>query len=213
MKKISIVCIVIVLIITSCSSAKLNFRAYPTLKDEINEYNLTGVDTLVDIGCNWGFMTEFIEYKYPSMYFIVEDLPEFTNYVKNKQMVTQSCVSKTLRFMKKKYEFVAGFVDSIPLPSNFYKRVLCRKTVHEFTNVEKMVSELTRILKSDGELIIAEPEPLPGYEYDKYCKRKHLTAEEIIKIFSHLRLIKSSKIPYKEGNITWQMAVLRFTKN
>ncbi len=213
MKIICIVCVTIIFIVSSCSSAKLNFRAYPTLNDEIEAYNLNGIDTLVDIGCNWGFMTEFIEYKYPSMYFILEDLPEFTNYVKNKQMNTQSCVSKTLRGMKKKYQFVAGFEDSIPLPSNSYKKVLCRKTVHEFTNVEKMVSELTRILKNDGELIIVEPEPFEGHEYDKYCKRKHLTTEEIIKIFSKLKLVKSYKIPYKEGKISWQMAVLRFTKN
>jgi ubiquinone/menaquinone biosynthesis C-methylase UbiE len=176
-----------ILFLVSCTSTKLLNERFDY---EILHYNLENVDTLVDIGCGYAYNDRYISSKFQKLNFILEDLPRdiwgndmkkaLVEYVKN------STFSPTFGTNSR---IVIGTPDSIPLPSGQYEKVLCRITLHEFSNREKMISELKRILSPTGTLIIVERISSYEGERDKSCKQLYLTKEKIIKTFSNLKLV------------------------
>ena len=126
-------------------------------KKEIVEYGLQDGDTLVDIGCGHGAIDVILSYYYPNMFFILEDILDFKKSINHSYKIKDKEIN-----LKDKSIFYVGTNDSIPLPSSRYKYILCRLTVHEFTNPSAMVKELKRILAPNGELIIVEKNLRPG---------------------------------------------------
>ncbi|MBK6381766.1 MAG: methyltransferase domain-containing protein [Chitinophagaceae bacterium] len=143
---------------------------------EISNYNLENIDTLVDIGCGFAHGARFISSKFQNLHFILEDLPKdiwgndmkviLTKNVRNTPAAPTFGTNSMIVF---------GTPDSIPLQSGRYERVLCRITLHEFSNREKMISELIRILSPTGTLLIVERTSSYEGQRDKYCKQLYLT--------------------------------------
>jgi ubiquinone/menaquinone biosynthesis C-methylase UbiE len=175
------------LFLVSCSSTKLLEARFIY---EISNYSLEKVDTLADIGCGYAYNDRFISSKFLNLHFVLEDLPKdiWGNDLKKalKKNVKNTPFAPTFGNNSR---VVFGTIDSIPLESEKYERVLCRITLHEFSNREKMISELIRILSPTGTLIIVEKTSYYEGERDKACKQLYLSKAEIIKAFSNLKLI------------------------
>jgi len=176
-----------ILFLVSCTSTKLLNERFDY---EISNYNLENVDTLVDIGCGYAYNDRYISSKFQNLHIILEDLPKdiwgndlkkaLVEYVKNSTFAPTFGTNSRI---------VIGTTDSIPLQSGLYERVLCRITLHEFSNREKMVSELIRILSPTGTLIVVEKISAYEGERDKSCKQLYLTKENIIRAFKNLKLV------------------------
>jgi len=175
------------------------------LKSEIDSYGLRNGDTLVDIGCGDGLHSTFVSHFYPNSYFVLEDL--------DTSKVGQIANSKTefYKYIRERHIVVLGKSDSIPLLSLSYKFLLCRKTLHEFTNKSKMIQEMNRILVASGRLIIVEVEPINEGEVDSYCKKVLMTKEIIIDLVERENFIflNAAEIKVKKDR---KLAVLIFEK-
>ena len=179
--------LLMILFLVSCTSTKLLYERFDY---EISNYDIANVDTLVDIGCGYAYNDRYISSKFQKLHFILEDLPKdiwgndlekaLIEYVKNSTIAPAFGTNSKI---------VIGTTDSIPLQSGQYERVLCRITLHEFSNREKMISELIRILSPTGTLIIVEKISSYEGELDKSCKQRYLTKENVIKAFSNLKLV------------------------
>ncbi len=145
----------------------------------ISKYGLNDGDTLLDVGSGYGYHSARIFRHYPNMFFVLEDI-EIKYAKRNRGFVVVNGKSK---YLKNNSRYVNGTIDSIPLPNSTHKLILCRKTLHEFTNPTVMLKELRRILTSDGILIIEETIPKIAEEIDPYCKMKHLSKDEIMAQF------------------------------
>jgi ubiquinone/menaquinone biosynthesis C-methylase UbiE len=175
----------------SCQSISLTSPLNFTT--EISKFGLLDRDTLVDIGAGDGVFDAQISYFLPNMYFILEDTnPKSEKYIsrfyKQKANLTAN--------IKKKYITVLGSNDSIPLETEKYKTVLCRKSFHEFANLPAMMKELYRILRPGGTLIIEEVEPISEKELDKYCKMQYLSKQYVVEKMQHTNftLINSDEV-------------------
>jgi ubiquinone/menaquinone biosynthesis C-methylase UbiE len=166
--------------------------------NEIKKYNLIDGDTLVDIGSAEGAFASQIFQSYPNKFYILEDIKQYKN-IYPIGIYINSQLKKFSDYSTK----VIGTPDTIPLRSNAYKTVLCRKTVHEFNNPSKMVSELKRILAPNGALIIVEPIPEKPGEIYPDCKKKKLSKEEITSLFEsqNLKVVSFDTTTYKKS---WQ---------
>ena len=181
------------------------------LADEISNYNLESIDTLVDIGCQNGEFSKELLLANPKLYLVMEDLKEYSYCDENgkncKYYNTQEEINKVflkkknLNLFKNRYKFIAGTTDSIPLPTNSCKVILCRKTIHEFSNSAKMISELYRVLEKGGLLMIVEAEPKYPNQKDENCKHKYLTRVEVINLFKQFKYLKVSAVYYKGGEM------------
>ncbi|MBK8788166.1 MAG: methyltransferase domain-containing protein [Chitinophagaceae bacterium] len=184
--------LLITLFLASCSGTKLLNERF---NYEISNYNLENIDTLVDIGCGFAHGARFISSKFQNLHFILEDLPKdiwgndmkviLTKNVRNTPAAPTFGTNSMIVF---------GTPDSIPLQSGRYERVLCRITLHEFSNREKMISELIRILSPTGTLLIVERTSSYEGQRDKYCKQLYLTKDEIIKSFGILKLVDTIQL-------------------
>ena len=173
----------------SCASARKQRHQFA---HELDNYNLSNGDTLVDIGSGYGLVERELSHRNPTLHFILEDIPKniWTDDVKG--VLTKEVVnSKYAPTLGSNSTIVIGREDSIPLPSGRYNNVLCRISMHEFTQKEKMVSELTRILSDTGTLLIVERVAQYEGHIEKACKKLLLTKEEVISSFEHLQLVDS----------------------
>lgn len=144
----------------------------------------------MDIGCGYAFNDRFISSKFQNLHFILEDLPKDLWGNDLKKALTKNVKNSPFApTFGNNSRVVFGTIDSIPLQSEKYERVLCRISLHEFSNKEKMISELVRILSPTGTLIIVEKTSSYDGERDKTCKQLYLTKAEIIKSFSNLKLV------------------------
>jgi len=194
---LSVICI-------ACMYCSPKINAEDTaLTSEIRSYKLENTDTLVDIGCGDAVHDKQIASYYPNLYFVLEDFP-----FDNKGHNIQKNLENRFKSIKHQYRFVAGREDTIPLASATYKRVICRRTIHEFTNRQKMASELVRILADGGILTVIEGIPeQPGF-VDPYCNKPYLTKEEIINSFPSLTVLTDTVIVYPK----WKLSMINFTK-
>ena len=201
--------ILILLFLFSCKTLNPAKDILDTEHSEILNYKLEKIDTLVDIGCGQGSFSKEISHLYPNLFFILEDLPKLSVFVKKgdttncKKVDTRTEIKNRLRNNKytpkleNKYSLIIGSDDSIPILTGTCKRVLCRKTLHEFKNKIKMSSELSRILSSDGVLTIVEKEPKYFGEKDIFCLNNYLSRQEIINILRPLKLQSATSVIYK----------------
>ena len=92
----------------------------------------------------------FIAHEYTNLFLILEDIQKVYRDPKNgKQNWASKTFRKNKKFTlggKKRIKFIIGTKDSIPLPDTSYSYVLCRKTLHEFSN-EQSLSAMRQNLK------------------------------------------------------------------
>ena len=203
-ERIFIKLLILSLLFYSCSTT--NKTLNNNFDFEISHYELETTDTLVDIGCGYAFFERNISNKFQNLKFILEDLPtDIWGNDLEKNLIKHVKNSPYAPTFGNNTRYIIGRPDSIPLESGKYERILCRITLHEFTNRKKMVSELERILSPTGILLVIEREPLFEGQRDKSCKQLYLKKTEVIESFKNLILIDTIRIlPLSDNGILFK---------
>jgi ubiquinone/menaquinone biosynthesis C-methylase UbiE len=194
--------LILTVVLISCSVSR--YDRQEVYANEISRYGLIDGDTLVDIGCETGFHDNQIAFYYPHIYFVLEDIDTSNLALIKRNIASPGFVNNMLAG----YETIAGSVNTVPLPSGRYKKILCRKTLHEFENPDQMINEFKRILMPGGEVIIAEINPkYPGQRFHD-CVRPFLNKTQIIDLFvqqgfklKSAHAFTSKKTDLQNGNI------------
>ena len=53
-------------------------------------------------------------------------------------------------------KFIEGGAENIPLPDNYFDKVVASASFHHFSDQDKALEEMKRVLKPDGKIIILE---------------------------------------------------------
>ena len=116
---------------------KASNKSFDNIKNLLKNIKINN-NIFVDIGCGSGILTNSIEkeYKFNKTYCF-----ETNNYINP-------------HFNKIDLNIIKN--STINLPDNCADLILCNFTLHHVKELEKMISEITRILKPDGYLIIQE---------------------------------------------------------
>jgi ubiquinone/menaquinone biosynthesis C-methylase UbiE len=106
----------------------------------------TSSDVLLDVGGNTGKITEI--YARGCKEIIV--------------LEPKHAVVEYGRKYRPHIKFVEGGVENIPLPSEYFDKVVASASLHHFPNQDRGLEEMKRVLKPNGEMIILEIDPNTG---------------------------------------------------
>ena len=124
------------------SDGRFCARAYPEILKEINAFPY---DSLLDIGCGTGS--------------ILSRIPA----VKKRCGIDLSgqMIERAKETLGGTAELMVGDAESLPWPQKSFDAVCCTFSFHHYPHPGKVLSEMNRVLKADGRLILADPW-LPG---------------------------------------------------
>ena len=132
--------------------------------------------TILDLGCGPGILTSCIA---PFSKIIVGfDLtPEMTTKAKVRCSTSKNAV------------FLIGDAECLPFKNDSFDRIVTRLTLHHFINVEKVLSEMYRVLKVGGKAII-----LDIVSSEKKDEAEIHNALEKIRDPSHVKMLPKSEL-------------------
>mgnify|MGYP003383960506 CR=1 FL=1 len=205
----------------SCISSNIiycqkDFNAEETLKfyrNEIELINLKSGDTLVDIGAGYGYVNALYASLVPNIFQVLLDTDKKVLSRSNLKQAYKEIRKSTHSAFNFNYDFKISLKDSIPLDPSSCNKILCRRSLHEFTEPSKMLKEIRRVLKDSGEVGIIEAQPKRKGIRDDYCGLPYLMPDEIIKMFTdHKFILKNQQ--KEEMNLIGKgtFSVLTFTK-
>ena len=99
---------------------------------------------VLDIACGTGYGSKILWDGGAAKVFGVDVSTEAINFALNK-------------YKNERLEFRAGDIGSIDFAANYFDVVVCFETIEHVKNQERALSELLRVLKPDGLLIISSP--------------------------------------------------------
>ncbi len=68
-------------------------------------------------------------------------------------------------------KFIEGEAENIPLPDEYFYKVVASASFHHFSDQDKALEEMKRVLKPDGKIIILEIDPnTPRGKRLKFCE-------------------------------------------
>src|SRR5918911_4055473 len=68
-------------------------------------------------------------------------------------------------------KFIEGEAENIPLPDEYFDKVVASASFHHFSDQDKALEEMKRVLKPDGKIIILEIDPnTPRGKRLKFCE-------------------------------------------
>ncbi len=162
-----------------------------TLSNEVNLKHIieltapSGTDRLLDIATGTGFLAfEFAKYvlEVIGIDFTEEMLAIAKQYKADNQI--------------KNVAFESADVESLPFEDNCFDLVSCRFAFHHFLRPEKAMSEMTRVLKHGGKLVISDitsSEDITKSEYQNEMETirdpshvKHYRPSEIVQMLNDL---------------------------
>jgi ubiquinone/menaquinone biosynthesis C-methylase UbiE len=114
---------------------------YTGVIEKISRYSFM---SLIDSGCGTGEMLSLLVKKYPDMQAFGIDFSE-------------NMISKASLLLGPNVQLLVGDVDKMPWPDNFFDLLTCNASFHHYPQPLKALSEVQRILKPNGRLIIADP--------------------------------------------------------
>ena len=100
-------------------------------------------DIILDIGGNTGKVTEAYSNSCKEVV-VLEPKPNIVEYGKSR---------------RPNIKFIEGQVENIPLPNEYFDKVVASTSFHHFLDQDKALEEMKRVLKSDGKIIILEIDP------------------------------------------------------
>ena len=75
------------------------------------------------------------------------------------------------RYHRPNIKFIEGSAESIPLPDNYFYKVVASASFHHFLDQDKALEEIKRVLKPHGKIIILEIDPdTPRGKRLKFCE-------------------------------------------
>lgn len=112
------------------------------LCDKLNTLNLTKVDTVFEIACGTGFLTQrVLDFIQPSSYFINDLVKEVEHEIKPLFKGLKNCTS----------EFMPGDAENISYPTNM-DMIISASAFQWFENLDLVFSKINKSLKKGGVL-------------------------------------------------------------
>jgi ubiquinone/menaquinone biosynthesis C-methylase UbiE len=112
-------------------------------------------DIILDIGGNTGKVTEAYSNSCKEVV-VLEPKPNIVEYGKSR---------------RPNIKFIEGQAENIPLPNEYFDKVVASTSFHHFLDQDKALEEMKRVLKSDGKIIILEIDPnTPRGKRLKFCE-------------------------------------------
>jgi len=116
-------------------------QMYDTVLAKIRQYPFI---SLLDVGCGSGAMLTMLKKEYPAIEAFGIDLSD--------QMIVQAKMH-----LDPDIELQTGDVESMPWPDNKFDLLVCNASFHHYPNPIESLTEMYRVLKSGGRLVIADP--------------------------------------------------------
>ncbi|QQG38508.1 MAG: class I SAM-dependent methyltransferase [Candidatus Woesearchaeota archaeon] len=107
---------------------------------------------VLDIGCGDGFLELSLKKRFNEVYGI--DVNE-----------SDLIIARSIN-PEKKIHFVKSSATKLPLKNNFFDVVVCTEVIEHIKEDEKVISEIRRVLKKKGTLIITTPDKNFPFIYD-----------------------------------------------
>ena len=120
------------------------------LKDILATINVKPGMKILDLGCGSGYLT-----------FPIAERNE-NAYVAGLDIVTDTLERNTKKAQEtniKNVEFISYDGSTFPFEDNSFDLVVTRYALHHFPEIRKSISEVARVLKSDGLFFISDPRP------------------------------------------------------
>ena len=129
--------------IIKLQEAALTFGAGKRIQIMLEYIDIRPSDTLLDVGGNTGKITEA--------------------YARNcKEVVVLEPKHNVVEYGRARrpfIKFIEGQVENIPLPDEYFDKVVASASFHHFPNQDKGLEEMKRVLKPNGKMIIMEIDP------------------------------------------------------
>jgi ubiquinone/menaquinone biosynthesis C-methylase UbiE len=110
----------------------------------VSEYvDIRSEDVILDIGGNTGKVTEAYSNNCKEV-IVLEPKRNVVEYGKSR---------------RPNIKFVEGEAENIPLPDAYFDKVVASASFHHFSDHDKALEEMKRVLKPDGKIIILEIDP------------------------------------------------------
>ena len=116
-------------------------KMYPMVLEKINSYLFSSI---LDVGCGSGRLLELLISKYPNIEAFGIDLSE-------------NMIAQAKNNLHSNVQLVTGDVEDMPWPDNVFDLMICNGSFHHYPNPQKSLQEMQRVLKSNGQLLIADP--------------------------------------------------------
>jgi ubiquinone/menaquinone biosynthesis C-methylase UbiE len=122
----------------------------------MSEYiDLRPGDTILDIGGNTGKITQAYS----------------TNCKDVVVLEPKHNVVEYGRSHRPNIKFVEGGAENIPLPDEYFDKIVASASFHHFSDQDSALEEMKRVLKADGKIIILEIDPnTPRGKRLKFCE-------------------------------------------
>ena len=171
-----------------CDHAK---KLYANIIKEVESVNFT---SMLDVGCGTGELINIIKSKNDKAKYYGLDLSE--NMIK----VAESKLGNNAML-------AVGDSENLPYEDSEFDLILCNDSFHHYPNPEKVLSEMYRVLKDNGYLIIGEcAQPIISREIVNIFMK--FSSDGDVKIYSKKEFIKMlikvgfKDIDYKKVNHT-----------
>lgn len=179
---------------------KNSIEAKNRFKRAVAFYQFQKHETIVSIGAEdceneiiYGLMTDsanFILENISSKVLSVNQLTETKEFYGEKFNRKNNCT----------YSIQYGNDTSTLLPNHSVDKVIIENTFHEFSEPQKMLKEVYRILKPNGKLFLYEILGTPKYKIHKHCKL-HLYSKEELNTFAQKTDFKIIRIEKGEDKV------------
>jgi ubiquinone/menaquinone biosynthesis C-methylase UbiE len=177
------------------------------LKVEFDLYNLSKGDTILDVGAGSGYVQSMIGCYYDSIHYCLLDIDSTTlnnENIKFSKDYYSKLYKKDINFT---YDIIINNnVNKLPFKDKSFNKIMCRLTLHELSNLDKILEEMYRVCKNGGEIIIVERTSETG-EVDDNCGNKYLSIGYI-----NDKLIDSGFDGYKIINYYPNMMLIKIKK-
>ena len=126
--------------------------------------DVTSDDIILDIGGNTGKVTEAYSNNCKEVV-VLEPKRNIVEYGKSH---------------RPNIKFVEGHAENIPLPDKYFDKVVASASFHHFSDQDKALEEMKRVLKQDGKIIILEIDPItPRGKRLKFCENLFHTGAKL----------------------------------
>lgn len=152
---------------------------YNWVQKDLSFIQLTSHDTIADIGSYNGY--------YPSLYSVSTDsIVFYLNDIVNEGFVyfdsiNTICTKIRGAKMTNEFKITLGDNDATNLPSHTFNKVILRDALHHFKSPAKMLTDIRRIIKLNGKLLLFESIKNPQLPNSTIC-RGSMTEDELKKI-------------------------------